>query len=342
MRLRLLWELPAVLSAAAQLSFEAYSKRLREGRNPFSPTFAQPLRTLPRVAVEGRTLSQEPFLRPTRDADCHAPEVLALAAQLGAGDRGDRQYAEAIFDYVSNRFDTCFDMSTRRGVVGTMERGFGTCVEKLNLFVALARAGGIPARYGTLGAGDAGLVSMMLDDVGRFGIWFPKKLRDDPGDPRAKRIASFALRLLARFRRVFGSRRRGPRDQDEVPWEHYVAELLIEGRWIPADPTYSDGDCAALHIPPQGIGHEPFLMMRVMGMRINGRMESVPSTSWSRYLGGIALYCLGRGYFDQLNNFMTRQQSGPGPSVPNGGRKATVLDHPDLDRGIATGGGRPH
>ena len=302
----------AYLYLTAQLSAEAYWQRLRQGRSPFSPTYGYPPRSLHRPPVDGRTLSREPFLRPTRHADSHAPEVIALADQLRARASNDLQYAEAIFNYVGNGIDFCFELPPRRAVVGTLARGFGTCHEKLNLLVALARAGGIPARYCTIGIGQAGVLSLMHDDDGLFGMltFGYKRFLMEENDPRAKRIVSFILRLSSRMRRQLKARALDPtRDPSGDPWLHYVAELRVGESWIPADPTFGDEDCVALNLPLQRFGDEPFFLRKGMGMAINGRMESIPSMPWPVYMFGVARICIERGNFNHLNHFGNRLRS---------------------------------
>jgi len=294
---------------AGQLSLEAYWQRLRKGRSPFSPTFDCPPRTLRRASLAGRTLSREPFLRPTSDADSHAPEVIALADELRASTEDDWQYAEAIFDYVRNGFDHCFDLPSRRGVVGTLERGFGTCNDKLNLFVALARAGGIPARYCTIGIapGQAGVLSLTRDDQGVFGVLtaaFARFLVEEH-DPRAKRIASLVLRVFSRKRRRLEARTRDDsHDPARDPIGHYIAEVRIGQNWIPADPTLSDADWVEL---TQRFGSPPFFLHKFVGMTITDRMESLP---WQRSRAMLWFaYCgIGRGFFDQINNSVEAQR----------------------------------
>jgi hypothetical protein len=334
MTIRTLWELTICVCLAGQLSLEAYWQRLRRGRSPFSPTFDYPLRKLRRAPIDGRTLSQARFLRPTRDADCDAPEVIALAAELRASAPDDWHYAAAILDYVRNRIDYCFDLPPRRGVVETLERGFGTCNDKLNLLVALARAGGIPARYCTLGIapGRAGVLSLMRDDEGVFGmlsVVYRRFLTED-NDPRAKRIASLVLRLLSRSRRSFKARARDAnRDPSkDSPLAHYVAELQIGSDWIPADPTLSDADNVALS---QRFGDAPFVLQKVVGMTINGRMEEIPPPP-RRYVFWLVYSCIGRGFLDCINDSRNRRRLQGRRVLAERDRERISLAQPRTDR----------
>ena len=89
--------------------------------------------------------SNEKYLRPTLYCNSHAPEVIALAHQLGAYRKSDREYAEAAFEFVKRNITG--ELIPLDGVEMTLHRGTGTCLHKLALLVALCRAAGISARY---------------------------------------------------------------------------------------------------------------------------------------------------------------------------------------------------
>lgn len=304
MTITTLWELIACVGLTGQLSLEAFWQRLREGRSPFSPTFNYPRRQLRAAPLQGRTLPVEPFLRPTRGADSHAPELIALAEEFRAAAPDDRAYAEAIFDFVRNQLDSCFDRPSPRGVVGVLERGFGICNEKLNALVALARAGGIPARYCAIGfaPGPTGLQALMRDDDGYLGAvtsGYRRFVADEANDPRARRIAALLLKRFSRIRRAARARAKQRPDHDGiVQLGHYMAELRIGDEWIAADPVLSDADAAPIR---QRFGDEPIFLRKMMGMTITGRMEALPPGP-SRVMLWLVYGCVARGFFDQINN----------------------------------------
>jgi transglutaminase-like putative cysteine protease len=301
-------ELIACSYFAGQLSVEAYWRRLRERRSPFAPTFNYPRRSLRRASLAGRTLSREPFLRPTRDADCHAPEIVALAEDFRAGGRDDRQYLEAVYDYVRNTIDSCFDLPARHGCVGVIQRGFGICNEKLNVFVALSRAGGIPARYCSLGVapGQTGLQALMSDETGIFGAilsGYRRFLADETGDPRARRVAALLLKRFSQIRRRAREIARANPDHGGImQLGHYIAEVRLGDEWIPVDPILSDADCVPA---TQRFGEEPIFLRKAIGMSITGRMEVLPRgprvQSW-------LFYGLGRGFMDHINHSRNRRR----------------------------------
>ncbi len=89
--------------------------------------------------------SRERYLRPTRLCDSHAPEVVALAHELGAYRLPDREVAEAAFRFAKEQLT--LEIAPIDGVVATLQRGTGTCFELITVFIALCRAAGIKARY---------------------------------------------------------------------------------------------------------------------------------------------------------------------------------------------------
>ena len=89
--------------------------------------------------------SDEQYLRPTLYCNSHAPKVVALAHQLGAYKKSDREFAEAAFEFAKRKLT--LEMLPLDGVEKTLQRGTGTCLHELSVFVALCRAAGIKARY---------------------------------------------------------------------------------------------------------------------------------------------------------------------------------------------------
>jgi hypothetical protein len=89
--------------------------------------------------------SDKKYLRPTLYCDCRAPEVTALADQLGAGRKTGREFAEAAFSFTKRNITV--QMVALDDVDRTLVRGTGSCLQKISVFVALCRAAGIPARF---------------------------------------------------------------------------------------------------------------------------------------------------------------------------------------------------
>ena len=147
---RTYWGLMAkgVLSVGKLLITSASDiKRLRRPKAD-DARYARPVRRyeLPTFSPDMRvTTSRDPYLRPTRLCDCRAPEVVALAHELGAYRLDDQAYAEAAFHFAKERM--VLEIAPIDGVAATLRRGTGTCFQLITVFIALCRAAGIPARY---------------------------------------------------------------------------------------------------------------------------------------------------------------------------------------------------
>jgi hypothetical protein len=101
---------------------------------------------LPGFGPGMRNLSADrKYLRPTLYCNCRAPEVTAMAHRLGLGEKPDREFAAAAFEFTKRNITV--QMVALDDVDRTLERGTGSCLQKIAVFVALCRAAGIPARF---------------------------------------------------------------------------------------------------------------------------------------------------------------------------------------------------
>lgn len=91
------------------------------------------------------SVSNEQYLRPTLYCNHQCPEIIALANELGAYKKSDREYAEAAFEWVKRNL--LLEITLFNEIPETLERGTGTCIHMNTVFVALCRAAGIKARY---------------------------------------------------------------------------------------------------------------------------------------------------------------------------------------------------
>ena len=89
--------------------------------------------------------SDQKYLRATLWCDPTEPEVIALAHQLGAYKKSDREFAEAAFEFVKEKMT--LEILPFNNVSETIRRGTGTCIHLISVFIALCRAAGIKARY---------------------------------------------------------------------------------------------------------------------------------------------------------------------------------------------------
>ncbi|RLF42008.1 MAG: hypothetical protein DRN12_01670 [Thermoplasmata archaeon] len=123
-------------------------RKLTKNSQNFKPQYVRPPRRyeLPKYR-EGMKYcdSDEKYLRPTLYCNPRAPEVIALANELGAFKKSDREFAEAAFEFCKRKLT--LEMLPLDSVENTLRRGTGTCLHEISVFVALCRAAGIKARY---------------------------------------------------------------------------------------------------------------------------------------------------------------------------------------------------
>lgn len=121
--------------------------RLRQTK-AFEEHYVRPAKrfTLPAYSPEMKTTnSNERYLRPRSYCNCRAPEVVALAHELGAYQKSDLEFARAAFAFAKEQ--TTLEIRPIQEVEETLRLGTGTCFELIGVFIALCRAAGIPARY---------------------------------------------------------------------------------------------------------------------------------------------------------------------------------------------------
>ncbi|MDD5778213.1 MAG: transglutaminase family protein [Candidatus Thermoplasmatota archaeon] len=162
-------------------------------------------------------LADRRYLRPTHFCEADAPEIVALAHELGAFRFPDREYAEAVFSFVKNNIK--LEFVGLDGAVATLRRGSGTCLHQLSLFAALCRAAGLPARYRLY---SLALVESMYDSM----VGVSSVLKDW--------YDAFGAFML-----------------------HGTAEVCIDGQWVVADPTFTPEYEAAMGVPLAKLGDDP-------------------------------------------------------------------------------------
>jgi transglutaminase-like putative cysteine protease len=87
----------------------------------------------------------EDFCKPTRYCESNNPEIKKLAENISKNKKTQRGASIALFNWVRDniRYDLITTLSARE----ILENKSTLCVGKTNLFIALCRAIGIPARY---------------------------------------------------------------------------------------------------------------------------------------------------------------------------------------------------
>ena len=169
-------------------------------------------------------VTHQKYLRSTRMCECDAIEIRAMAKKLGAMEKDVMEYAKSIFYFVKNQKYLVFKPMV--GALGVLRSKGGVCLDQMNLLIALARAGGIKARYRLYAFTPA---EEMIDIM----------LTDDPVLRETYEMLGFLDSL------------------------HGCAELYINGRWIQLDPTFSDELEAGMGLPIAKFGEEPTWRTRI-------------------------------------------------------------------------------
>jgi hypothetical protein len=176
-----------------------------------------PTYTIPPYSPEMKSRnSEEKYLRPTLFCNCRAPEIIALAHQLGAYQKTDKEYAEAAFEFAKRKI--ILEQTPLDDVTTIVHRGTGTCLHKISVFIALCRAAGIPARY----------------------KFFALTLLDDFVAPSLDRVP-----LLKQWSDAMG-----------YFLLHGAAEVYIDGKWITADVGAEPTRQAAAWMPITKLGED--------------------------------------------------------------------------------------
>ena len=106
------------------------------------PAAADPARDPPRGAAPA---GKQDLVLATADVDSDAPAIRRLSAEVVGGSRGVYAASRKIADEVYRRLEKTYG-SSRDRASEVLAAGKGDCTEHTLLFVALARAAGIPAR----------------------------------------------------------------------------------------------------------------------------------------------------------------------------------------------------
>jgi hypothetical protein len=220
----------------------AYKARLRKHRKPWAhikneSEFDSRKSLTEEDYKDLPDIKNDTYLRPTRLCECDTPEIRAIAKKLGAGKLSDAEYAKAAYNWVMTEKKLVF--KPIGGALETFRTKGGTCLDQLNLLAAIARAGGVPARYRLYG---------LAPDQQLYDLWLePNPILRETYD---------TLGFLEAM--------------------HGEAELYINGKWVPGDPTFSPDLNAGMGLPITPFGEEPGWRIRVKG-KGDIRFESFPA-----------------------------------------------------------------
>jgi hypothetical protein len=216
-----------VLVIFVNWNLSALWRRMKKLQWPWAPYNQLRNREFPRDTITIVPRHTEEYLRPTGGAwavNPYEPEVVALAMKLGMKQKSKREYAEAAFNWVKNNI--CFYMEVPpAGVLETLKKGYGLCLNKLMVLIALMRVAEIPARvvsYKQEMAG--GFLEMMLDEMtGTTG----------------KELVQYI-------------------EESRPAFSHGCVEAFLDGEWVPADLIWTDDEEAGFDMPISQFGESPF------------------------------------------------------------------------------------
>jgi len=126
------------------------------------PLAADPARDTPLARARAGADAEDVAATPQADSD--SPDIIALARQVAGDAKGTYEAAVRLSDHVYKRLEKAYGVSHDRAS-DVLTAGKGDCTEHSVLFVALARALGIPAR------GVHGLVYARYED-GRDALYW--------------------------------------------------------------------------------------------------------------------------------------------------------------------------
>jgi hypothetical protein len=216
-----------VFTILVSWNLSALWKRIKSLQWPWTPYNQPAKREFPRDTTTKVPRHTEEYLRPTTGdwgANPYEPEVVALAVKLGMKEKSKREYAKAAYDWVKNNI--CFYMEVPpRGVLETLKKGYGLCLNKIIVFIALMRVAEIPARFvGYKQEMGGGFLELMLDETtGHTGKDIVQYLEDS-----------------------------------RPSFMHGSAEAFLDGEWIAADLTWTDEEEAGFDLPISQFGDSPF------------------------------------------------------------------------------------
>lgn len=220
----------------------AYKARLKKHRKPWAHIKDESAYDSRKILTKRDfeslpPIRNETYLRPTSLCECDAPEIRAIAKKLGAGKLSDWEFANAAYNWVMSKKEMIF--KPMGGALQTFRTKGGVCLDQLCLLAAIARAGGIPARYRL------------------YGLTFTQQVYDTWVEPN--QIIKESYESLGFLEAMHGE-----------------AELFVNGKWVAGDPTFSPGLNAGLGLPITYLGEEPAWRVRVEG-RGDIRFESFPA-----------------------------------------------------------------
>ena len=87
------------------------------------------------------------YIVSSKNCEVNSTAIKNALSKAIAGVTGTYNQAVAIFNYVNKHTSYSGYYNTRYGAIGTLNRGYGNCVDTAHLVIAMMRTANIPARY---------------------------------------------------------------------------------------------------------------------------------------------------------------------------------------------------
>lgn len=273
-------------------------RRIKKFQRPWAPYNPSRKLEVPADKTTEVQRSSEKYLRPSKEINPYAPEIIALAMKLGMKEKNKKDYAKAAYSYVKNNIYWYMEVPPT-GAVNILKKGYGLCFSKTMLLAALARVAGIPARF----------VSYKQKMEG--GFW----------------------NLAAE--EVIGAELAHELGEESPAFTHGCVELLLDEKWMPVDITWTDEEEAGLDMRITEFGDSPFEKWYHVIPGSITRSENPKPMSKMKYKMALTTFLL-RGAYDRVNkrfnnireagrkkleeigkeNYMARKRKLDVPSVP--------------------------
>jgi len=103
-------------------------------------------RAMPETAAQAKVAApREQYLKPAEDIESDAPEITAKAKELSAGRKSQEEIVKALASWTADWLHD--SVEDGGGAVASYKSRTGNCQTHARLYVALARAAGIPTRF---------------------------------------------------------------------------------------------------------------------------------------------------------------------------------------------------
>jgi hypothetical protein len=292
-----------VINIFVSWNLSALWSRVKRRQWPWAPHNTPAVREFPKdTATEVRRHTEE-YLRPTSGSygvNPYEPEVVALAVKLGMKEKSKREYSEVAFNWVKNNVIFAMEVPPT-GVLETLKKGYGLCLNKLIVFMALARVAEIPARFVSYKQEmGGGFMDMMFDEM----------------------MGASGLEILQDLK------------ESKPAFTHGCAEVLLDGEWVPADLTWTDEEEAGFDMPISQFGESPFgkwynvlpeTVKREEGINVNIGLTMALGMFFLR-----GLYDRVNGRFDQIREMGRKKLEKMGREAYMASKKKLYVPPPPL------------